>query len=220
MASQGKVLSKKVKKVSLAVVQNYPQYLNSSCILLHTKKLIIGVSTTFEIKALLANERRAGFIELDKESLLVLLSSLTTIRDKILGLATHKQNLSTRVNLKIFTKNNLCKVSIKDTITGGNIILSLEEFNKLCEFQYLLFHHIFKLTMNLPAIVNLYHKFIEKCFERNVLDVSTFEVSEIGAMENITNLDFIRILYEFYPILGPAKINKDVEMYSITNLNA
>jgi hypothetical protein len=218
MTSKGKVLNKKVKKVSLAVAQNYPQYLNSTCILLNTKKLIIGVSTTFEIKALLANERRAGFVEFDKEALLFLLSSLETIREKFNETAKYKQNLSSRLQLRIFLKNYVYRVSIKDIVTGGHIIFSWEEFNKLCEFQYLLIHQFLKLTMNLPAIVTLYHKFIEKCFENNILDISTFEVSTIGSTENATNLDFIRTLYEFYPILGAAKIRRDIEMYSITNL--
>lgn len=218
MCANVKTGIKKVKKIRLDVVQNYPQYLNSVCILLHTKKLLLGISSSFEIKTMIANERRSGFIELNKEGFLILITSLNHISEKIKTQAKFRQELTPRYLLKVYVKNSVVRVSIKDLQIETSIIFSSEEFLKLCEFQSFLFHHVMKFTMNVQTVLNIYQRFIQKCVEKNLNDVSTLEVSEITMPESNTNLDLTRILYEFSPILGVSKIQKDMEMFRFTQM--
>lgn len=193
----------------------YPIYLSSNIYFLNSKKIIIGVDHTFEIKCLFANCSRLGFIELTKESLLKFIISLKQIQNDIKNLKRNVYDFGDNVLLKINIKNSQAKIRLIDTRREVNLYLSHGEITKFQSHEKVLLYTIQKLLLNLSSFLMIYADYLKIVNERQIFDLSIGDATYFLSKENYS-VDLLKIFLEIFPVIGLEKIKRDVELQKMT----
>lgn len=192
-----------------------PTYLSSSIYYINSKKIVIGVDKSFEIKVLFASICKNGFIELSQQSMLNFLISLKQVQLNIENLKSSTFDFGENIILKINFKNSNVKIRLIDSRREITLFLSQQELKRVENHEKILLYVLQKLTLNQSSFLSIYAEYLKIASEKGTLDLSVFDACRFNSFENYT-IDFLKVFLEFYPIFGAEKIYRDTSLYKMT----
>lgn len=202
-------------------VPHYPLYLNSFFFSVFSKKIILGISCAFEVKALISSEKKSGFLEVKQETFLKFLMLLDEIVNHVENEAAASRNLlliGECIHVKISTKQAKKIMSLFDAHRDINIQFSIEELKKIIEYRNLMYYDINRLVINTNAVFNLYGDYLKIASSKNCARLTQYECFSPSLAPSGFTLDYQQIFYEFFPIFGEAKIRRDIETLGFNNI--
>lgn len=205
------------KKCSLtmeaeASLNYYPTYLASSFFPLYSKKILIGISSAFEVKVLILIDKKSLFLECSKEVFFKFLLLLDEILSNI------ESNISTKYQHNL--GENICirgggsktsKVSLNDEHRNITVNFTREEIHKILEWRTSMYYVLNKLVLNLSSVRNFYKDYLRVASEKNLITLTQHELFLPSHTENFFSIDFQKIFFEIPIIFGEAKIKRDIE---------
>lgn len=189
-----------------------PKLLAEKSVILNARRVSVGYNLSFEIKIIISNLNKIGFIELTSFEFFGLLINL----DRIINDLEQERKIGVKICENIFSKptitGNKKSVKLLNSISLLKIDLDIFDLKELLAFKPLFQYYISKLDLNASSVKHLYEIYVSYCFEKETNALVTFDLSEIVKTDTnfYFSLDFIELFY-IIPAIFKEKLSRDIQ---------
>lgn len=212
--------SKSTNTTTTTTPASHPSYLLSHLFNVHSKKVIIGYSssTAFEVKICIISEKKP-FVELSMNAFSAFYVNCEKIYQDYLknqkGTYILEETGDGKMLIKVSSsKKGTTSAALEDTFRQVKITLSESELLLMIKYRHCFSYIMQSLLFNKSNVISYYHTYVQNCVNLGVKSLQNHQLMNGMSEFRFYNIDSLELFHSI-PVAMESQLEKDIYFRSI-----